>query len=1138
MSDSWGDGWDGSTVTAQVNGSTVASGTVLLSSAALTFEACTGDNISISYSTGFGAWENEISYNLSLNGNTIYSSGIFPSTGVSYSGTADCDLEFEAPPTACAGMSPICTDDGLSFTASSNGGLASNLDPGNIYNCLTTTPNPTWYYLEIDDSGNIDMNLNAPADIDFIIWGPFDDLANAQGACGNLGQAPTASNGSVIDCSYSPTEDEYPSILNAQTGDVYVMLITNYASVVQNITLQQIGGTGSTNCNILCEQEPEYEVLEISCFNGCNGGIIIEGTGLAPFDYSLENSVDNSVISTVTDSSVEQTFNNLCTGQYTIYVTDSDDCTSDVSFQLENPEDLAPEYEVLEILCFNACNGGVIIEGTGLAPFDYSLENSIDNSVISTVTDSSIEQTFSDLCAGQYTIYITDSSDCTSEVSFQLNNPDDLTGLTEDINGCEFIEYMGNTYFTSQTVVSNLTTVNGCDSIITAEITVSPVMTSVVNASICNGETYTEGSSNYTVAGTYEDIYTSSLDCDSIVITNLVVSQPIVDVSIDSELPWRICADEEITLDGSPTVFAEGTSLASFTWDFGDTTSDEVSWPEVSHSYSEAGAYIIQLVVSDDNGCNSDNTIDVLVEVSTTPSFEGTSHDVLACLGSEVSLEGLVTPTEWTTTASSSFGGALFIPDDQTQCFTSEILVAGFLSDQEVTQESDLLDLFINFEHSYMGDLEVTFLCPNGQSLLVHSNQGAGTFLGEPVDDDGTPNAEGVGYDYYWAPDATLGTWGEESGGTLASGVYSSESPWSNLIGCPLNGMWSVEICDNLFSDNGFIFDWSLTFDPSLYPDDSSFTPSIGADCDSTFWTVNDGPINTLEDCNDMVTEYTEAGDYLYTFHAIDSYGCEYTTDVNVEVSELIVSVEEDFSICPEQLISMNSSVEFNNSVLPNIIYEWTPGDFLTADDDVNPDVFDVTETTEYTFTAYPDGFPECASSTDVTISLLDGPVASINATEWCPGDESNLSAVNFNLLDSVNWARESPDGSLEGLGNEPSLLTTEGGTFILTAFGCGIQDTDILFVQEESCDVFIPNIFTPNGDEFNNTFQMEGIEFQENAHLVVYNRWGGIVFEDAKYDGLWEPGRGDDDISVGTYFYVLKLESGEVHEGTITILR
>ena len=95
------------------------------------------------------------------------------------------------------------------------------------------------------------MNLFAPQDIDFIIWGPFPDLATAQSQCGNLGNGGAGSN--VVDCSYSSTNNEFPDILGAQVGEVYVMLITNYANSVQDLTLTQVGGTGATDCNIVVQ---------------------------------------------------------------------------------------------------------------------------------------------------------------------------------------------------------------------------------------------------------------------------------------------------------------------------------------------------------------------------------------------------------------------------------------------------------------------------------------------------------------------------------------------------------------------------------------------------------------------------------------------------------------------------------------------------------------------------------------------------------------------------------------------------------------------------------------------------------------------------------------------------------------------
>jgi gliding motility-associated-like protein len=165
----------------------------------------------------------------------------------------------------CAQMEPICTDAGVSFTANSGGPSASSLNPGNNYGCLSTTPNPSWFYLEIATAGNIIMSLTANSDIDFIIWGPFSSLSAAQAACGTYNNIvpntscttqylfgiPIGTTCLGEGCSYDPTNQETPGIPNAQVGQVYVMLVTNYANTVQNITLTQTGGTGSTDCTIL-----------------------------------------------------------------------------------------------------------------------------------------------------------------------------------------------------------------------------------------------------------------------------------------------------------------------------------------------------------------------------------------------------------------------------------------------------------------------------------------------------------------------------------------------------------------------------------------------------------------------------------------------------------------------------------------------------------------------------------------------------------------------------------------------------------------------------------------------------------------------------------------------------------------------
>ena len=70
--------------------------------------------------------------------------------------------------------------------------------------------------------------------------------------------------------------------------------------------------------------------------------------------------------------------------------------------------------------------------------------------------------------------------------------------------------------------------------------------------------------------------------------------------------------------------------------------------------------------------------------------------------------------------------GGFFIPDQPGICVQGDFVVTQF-SPGQVLQDaaSEIDNLYINMEHSYMGDLVITFICPNGQSILVHGQEGA-----------------------------------------------------------------------------------------------------------------------------------------------------------------------------------------------------------------------------------------------------------------------------------------------------------------------------------------------------------------------------------------------------------------------------
>jgi gliding motility-associated-like protein len=100
---------------------------------------------------------------------------------------------------------------------------------------------------------------------------------------------------------------------------------------------------------------------------------------------------------------------------------------------------------------------------------------------------------------------------------------------------------------------------------------------------------------------------------------------------------------------------------------------------------------------------------------------------------------------------------------------------------------------------------------------------------------------------------------------------------------------------------------------------------------------------------------------------------------------------------------------------------------------------------------------------------------------------------------------------------------------------GCGVSSAE-WFIQTDECLVRIPNIFTPNGKGGNDTFFIEGLDKYAGSELMVYNRWGNLVYESSDYKNDWRA----IDLSEGNYWYVLKLPYGKKMEytGTLQLLR
>src|SRR5690606_19981760 len=99
---------------------------------------------------------------------------------------------------------------------------------------------------------------------------------------------------------------------------------------------------------------------------------------------------------------------------------------------------------------------------------------------------------------------------------------------------------------------------------------------------------------------------------------------------------------------------------------------------------------------------------------------------------------------------------------------------------------------------------------------------------------------------------------------------------------------------------------------------------------------------------------------------------------------------------------------------------------------------------------------------------------------------------------------------------------------------GCNYLDS-VEVVYKNCPEKFkVPNVFTPNNDQMNDAFVIQGIA-PGNAELSIYNRWGKEILRTDAYMQDWD-GRNE---AAGTYYYILRLpETEEVYKGWVELIR
>lgn len=272
---------------------------------------------------------------------------------------------------------------------------------------------------------------------------------------------------------------------------------------------------------------------------------------------------------------------------------------------------LDTQYEINHTVFI--CKGETYTEGSSV----YSETGVYENVYVASVGCDSVVTTY--LTVGVFYSATNLVSICPGESYLQGSSSYDSTGVYTDV-------YMSQA---------------GCDSTIITELTVLTIPSVTHEVTVCEGSSYTEGNSIYTDEGTYTDVYQSFDSCDSLVITILTWSSEIL-VNNDVELCQGdsyfegsseysvagIYEDAYMTNSGCDIIVTTNLSVVLCCTDeyiYRDVTMCEGS------SYSEGSSFYVVAGVYEDaypmvNGCDSI----VVTKIALDPIYS-IIHDVSLC---------------------------------------------------------------------------------------------------------------------------------------------------------------------------------------------------------------------------------------------------------------------------------------------------------------------------------------------------------------------------------------------------------------------------------------------------------------------------------------------------------------------------
>jgi len=228
-------------------------------------------------------------------------------------------------------------------------------------------------------------------------------------------------------------------------------------------------------------------------------------------------------------------------------------------------------------------------------------------------------------------------------------------------------------------------------------------------------------------------------------------------------------------------------------------------------------------------------------------------------------------------------------------------------------------------------------------------------------------------------------------------------------------------------------------------------------------------------------------------------------TPLTYTVYELPVVTDENLSLCENVPVALYAGVD-------NVTYQWSTGETTGRIEIVEPGVYTMIATN-------PNG---CKVTKTITVEQIDQPVIDTIISE---NEDIIVSTVN-----SGEFEYALDNGPFQ---NSPTFELIQGGIYTVSVRG----ENNCPAVSQEFLHFVIPKFFSPNGDSFNDVFELQGLEFFSSAEVQIFDRYGSLIKQSSTTSFFWDGTYNGSMLPSSDYWYLIRAD-GQQFKGHFALKR